>query len=326
MIETIHAYVFEPIRLDVVDDSGDGQNRPLVEQLRGSLEDLAGFNLVDERSEADWLLYILRPCMHDDEHLYESADHTLPRYFADAPHEVWVVSPQEILLHERMRIPLVDPEKGTKVLRENLAKLARIQEIKRLESHAGAIEFELKYFLARPDPGCQTNCVELPGADRRRVTYRKEGPLDAAELAACKPRRGDVLSFGLQNQDREDYYADLINVAPGGDVQPIFPRPQDRAEYARVNAGEFRDLSRKVGMLLDTPGEEYLKLIIARQAINVRVFQRTGYRFLKRDGESSNFLNPLERLLGEALHTRGQMVAMPGSEWDTRQASLEVLP
>lgn len=325
LVETEHAYAFEPIRLYVDGDVRDSQDRSLIQRLEASLRELDGFSVVGDRFTAEWIVYVLRPRRHGAGFVYGSDAHTLPKSFPDAAPEVLVISLQEALLHERMRISLADPRKGIAILQENLSKFARVQEIKRIASVAGAVDVELQYYLLRPEPGCQGDCIELFGPDGRKKSYRKEGPFDASQVATREPRRGDVLGFAIRNKDREGYYAYLINVAPGGDVQPIFPQPYHSAKSARVDGGEFRDLSAKLALMFDATGEEYIKLIVTTQPVDVAVFRSGGYRGLTR---STRGANPLERLPAEALHTRDQAVRMPDADWDTRDAvrSVEYAP
>ncbi len=332
VVEVRHAYRFEPIRLAVEGDFPRGKDRALLARLEASLQGLSGFTMVTDRANADWIAYVLRPRRANGSLVYDRPNDSLPRSFTDQPPEVWVVSASndEALLHELMRIPLDDPEKGMKVLRENLAKYARIQELKRLGSGVGALDVELLFFLLRAELDCDDSCVELMAPDGSSQFYRREGPMPLEDIQAKGPGLGDVLGFAVHNRDkRRHFYAYLINIAPGGDVLPIFPRPEDNREYARVDAGELRDLSSDVGLMFNEAGEtapveEYVKLIVANQPIDVQVFQRDGYQDVIR--RSGTAVDPLERLIGEALYTRGQVAVPADREWATREAVFEIAP
>ncbi len=332
VVETRHAYRFEPIKLSVEGDFPDTEDRELLKRLQDSLQDLSGFKVIDDRADADWVVYVLRPKEENGEFLRVSPSDSLPESFPNEPPEAWVVSASndEALVHERMRIPLDDPDKGMEVLRENLAKYARIQELKRLGSGSEGLDVELLFFLLRAEPDCADGCVELMAPDGSRQFYRKDGPMSLKAIQAKKPGLGDVLGFAIHNRDkRRNFYAYLINIAPGGDVQPIFPRPDDNMEYARVDAGELRDLSGDVGLMFNEAGEtepveEYIKLIATNRPIDVQVFRREGYSEVTT--RSSAAVNPFERLIGEALHTRGQVMVLPDREWATREAVFEIAP
>ena len=103
----------------------------------------------------------------------------------------------------------------------------------------------------------------------------------------------------------------------------IFPNSSENAEYARLAAGESRDLSRETALLLNTPGEEMVKVIASRQPIAINLFEAKGYEDF-RDQRGSG-LNPLERLLAEAMFTRGNVIAVGESDWGTRQVEFPVL-
>lgn len=321
LLETAHAYPFSPIPICLEGDFSDGQDRELLAHVTTALQDLDGFKIVEDRSQADWILYVLRPQERNGELIYANAANTLPESFKEADPEVWVINRTEALLHERMRIPLDDPDKGVEVLRENLGKLARIREIKRLQPREGDLDVALQFYLLRPDPDCDTDCIELYGSDESKQAYRKQGPFDKEAIISRGPRLGDVLGFAIRNGERKYHYAYLINIAPGGEVQPIFPLPHDSMDSARIDAGETRDLTGTVGLMFNEPGEEYVKLIVTSRPIDVRVFQSTGYQ---RGMRSAQLIDPLERLLAVALHTRGQTVVFSDREWDTREAVFEI--
>jgi hypothetical protein len=72
-------------------------------------------------------------------------------------------------------------------------------------------------------------------------------------------------------------------------------------------------------LLLNTPGAELIKLIATREPIDVRLFESADYRLVR-----GGSLNPLERLLSEAMYTRGQAVSVSRDKWGTLQAEFEV--
>ncbi|KHD07917.1 hypothetical protein PN36_04175 [Candidatus Thiomargarita nelsonii] len=52
------------------------------------------------------------------------------------PPELWVLTPEQGLFNKNLQIRFSNPDKGIKVLQENLKKMARIREIKALQSNS----------------------------------------------------------------------------------------------------------------------------------------------------------------------------------------------
>jgi len=324
VVEAEHAYPFEPLKLTVEGDYAKAQDSGLVARIQGALKGLEGFTLVSDRSRADWIAYVLRPRRSDGDSVRPSQQSTtLPPSSPDQAPEVWVINPQEELLHEKMRISLKDPDRGIQVLQDNLKKFARMREIKRLESRGGPPLVTVTVSQLRPMPGCKRDCVQLLDEQDKEISYQKAGDytLDALHKATLQP--GDILTFTVQNGSKNDYYLYLLNISPDGGVSAIFPNASENAEYARLAAGESRDLSQETALLLNAPGEEIVKVIASRQPIAVSLFEAKGYEGFR--GQRGSGLNPLERLLAEAMFTRGTTISMSESNWGTRQVAFPVV-
>jgi hypothetical protein len=123
----------------------------------------------------------------------------------------------------------------------------------------------------------------------------------------------------LHNQSGQDYYCYLINITPDGSIYAIYPDPEERMEYARVKAGEKRELIDEVIIILKNVGEQTLKLIATRSPIDVSLLQKEG--FARRKQEK---LNPLERLLVSAAHGQRGLLRIKNQEWVTGQVMFEV--
>lgn len=237
VVESAHAYLTKPIRLAVEGDFVTQQDRGLAQRLRQALGRLPGFQMSGGRSDADWIVYLLRPERNGRDYVYASTQHTLPRPSLQQPPEAWVINRQEKLLHERMRVPLSEPEAGLARLKDNLQRFARVQEIKQLDARSGRPALTVMVSLLRPDPGCKTKCREL-GTE----TYRQFDRVKLESLATQQLQVEDILTLALKNEDPErDYYVYLLDLSPDGGIHPVFPSPEDRQEHARVKAGEERE-------------------------------------------------------------------------------------
>ncbi len=322
VIEAEHAYPFDPIKVAVEGDYVKDKDRALAQRIEGAVKGLKGFELVGQRSQADWIAYVLRPVRGGGgQYVYESK-HTLPRSSPEQPPEVWVISPQEKLLHEKMRIPLKDPERGLATLAGNLTTFARVQELKRLAAQGTPLPVTVTAFRLQAAPGCDKDCVRLPGQTGGERTYRKQPgqPLEALRSESFK--RGDILGFAVENDGRDPLYVYLLDIGPDADVHAVFPAGYEAREHARLGPGESRDLSQEAGLLLDMRGTEMVKLIASSEPIDVRLFELAGYRAVQ--AQRGGTLNPLEHLLASAMYTRGQVMSVAPKSWGTEQAEFPV--
>jgi hypothetical protein len=229
-----------------------------------------------------------------------------------------VVSREERFLHERMRISFEKPEAAIEGLKRNLAKLARARQIKRLASRSGPAPVMVSVSVFSPSPTCEQDCLYQPGDEHEERPYAKHGTYGLGSLSSGSLQDEDAMFFAVQNQGRQGYYVYLLNITPAADVRAIFPAPTNRAEHAYVARNERRDLRHETGLLLDTVGRETVKVIATREPVDVRLFEQEGFEEIR--GE----LNPLERLLAAAMHTRAGVFRIREQDWGTQQVEFEV--
>ena len=319
LMEVEHAYDLDPIRLIIQGDFIAAQDQSLARKIRDSLKDLQGFQLTENRAAAEWALQILRPRKRDGHDVYP-AKSTIPESDPGQSPEVWVVDPQGKLLDRRMRISLQAPDDGIVLLKENLAKFGRMQEIKRLKSRNPA-PFSITATRMQPDPACQRNCVDLT-VDRTTRKFRKVETIPFGHLANRPPKRNEALTFSVKNEGSRDYYLSLLNISPEGGIWPVFPRRQESLQTALIETGKQREFNPQNNTIVFTaPGEEAVKVIVSVNPIDVRLFEVDGYRTATARGPG---LNPLERLLSEALHTRDARTTLSDDDWGTLDVAFTV--
>jgi len=321
VVEVEHAYPFEPLRLAVEGDYAQGEDRTLVDRLVGMVKGLEGFAIVEGRSQADWVIYVLRPRRSGDRYVY-GAKATLPESEPALAPEAWVITPQEELLNERMRVPLQDADAGIALLEGNLRKLARVQEVKRLAARSGPPPIAVTVSQLRPSDRCERDCVRLPDERGMEQAYAPVASHPLEALAGVPVRRGDVATFSVKNAGDREYYVYLLDIGPDGTISAIFPHPRQMKEHARIEPGKTRDLSEETALLLNALGRETLKVIASAEPIDVRLFEMEGYAAYK--GTRGSGLSPLERLLAEAMGTRGAVVSLREADWGTLQVELQV--
>jgi hypothetical protein len=326
--EVRHAYQFNSTRLYVSGDFAKDLDQPLIQAIQGPVSELAdfsGFQLVPDRAHADLLLYVLHPKKNaDGQYVHdESTRQRLPQSFRTQPPEVWVVTPQDQVLHDNMRISFSDMQEGMRVLQKNLQAFARAREVRGLNAPGTPPRISVQVSVLRPDAICGTECRYAPSDMQRTIPHRKISSYELGD-ACTIVQRGDSITFSIQNKDRQlSWYVYLLNIAPDGTVNPIFPTGDDIQERARLKGGEGVDLDalkeeERAWLQLNDLGVETVKLIVSRNPIDVQLLEnRGGY---ERKGD----LNPLERLLRAAGRGRRDNQALTIDDWGTLQADYEV--
>jgi hypothetical protein len=315
VVEESHAYPFEPIKVYLSAD--EPKDQPLLQAIKAAFQPntLPSYVLTNDPYKTELRLQLLRPKRENGQPIYQEKNDALPQSFPEQPPELWILTPDQHLLHQKLQIPFDEPSKGIKLLQHNLNQLARIREIKALQSSTRGTPVTVQMDILTP---CPTGGDCMPVHDLG--LYNKKGSAPLQEIGKYGLKKNDILTLTLHNQSGQDYYCYLINISPDGSIYAIFPDPEERMEYARVKAGEKRDLIDDVIIILKNVGEQTLKLIATTSPIDVSLLQKEG--FARHNQEK---LNPLERLLVSAAHgQRGRVLRVSNEEWVTGQVMFEV--
>jgi hypothetical protein len=300
VVESRHAYSFEPMRLFVGGDFAPGIDAALVQKLRGGVAALSGFTLVDDRSKADFWVYVVRPKATAGGGR-AAADLRLPDASEPgAPPVAWVVSRQGVLVHERMRVPMDPPDSGIVTVTDDLRKFAWSREIKRLAAQGNSFPVRLTVKVLRG-----------PNADSLKT-------VTAFPVTAITPavHYKDYLGFDLENTDQKrPWYAYIVAVGPDAAIRRIHPQVVDNEDEARLTPKE--KYSAPARYYLDEIGSETLILVVTANPIDPRIMEQPGYR-LRGDKPASQ----LELILS-AAHTRGEVVS-PIEQWGSVSTAIEV--
>lgn len=323
VVEDIHAYPFDPIKLYLGADLKEDQE--LIQKIEKKVANLSGFEITANQKNSDLVLYILRPEILPDpmpkNRNSQNDLATLPMSHKNQPSEVWILTPTERLFQENLKISLSDQDKGIKILLENLKKIARIRETKKLASSPNiAKAIEVKTILMTPVDSCNnafdSDCITLPDCSH----YKKSAPLSSARMEGEILKAGYILTFILKNNSGRDYYCYLLNISPDGKIEAIFPHACESVENALLKARCEFDLSDRVGVMLESHGEETIKIIATRDPIDISLLEQSEYRI-----RGKRQLNPLERLLSSAVHgTKRGDIPLRNELWTTLQFSFEV--
>jgi len=281
VVEESHAYHFTPFKVYLEADF----DKPLLKKIAAAFDTqaLSAYQVTDDPHQANLHLYLLRPKNGQQ-------NEALPQSFPNQPLELWVVTPDQRLFKKGLKIPFDNPKEGIKSLQDKLKKIARVRELKGLQSPFGStLPMELKVKALIQVPYCQKgqDCLEKYNGKGEKVWYRKTGSYRFSEIGGKSFNKGEILSFTLHNTSKQSYYAYLINISPDDGINILFPPSWEIQEFARFKPGEKLDVINTLN--LTDIGEETLKLITSPQAINIRLLQQPP---VTRAG-----LNPLEHLL-----------------------------
>ncbi|MCP4396512.1 MAG: DUF4384 domain-containing protein [bacterium] len=207
------------------------------------------------------------------------------------------------------------------VLQQNLNTLARIRELKALDVNRGSIfQIIVEAYLLTPVASCQEGW-ECRFLSEDLGFYRVTGPHSLQEIEKRRFAKGEILTFTLHNTSDRDYYYYLIDIAPDGTIEVIFPHPEAEPDYALVKSGKSRKLINDVGLMMEQSGEESIKFIASRQPFGVSLLEMQDFEM--RGGMRGEY-NSLEQLLVNAVYGQRGRVSLRNDEWATKQLSFEV--
>jgi hypothetical protein len=329
VIEERHVYEFEDIQVYL---EASGEDQALLQTIRSVFQSRSEgqqlfppYKLTNEPSKTDLRLHLLRPKRENGQLIYASPDDALPKSFPNQAPELWILAPEQRVLSKNLQIPFDNPEAGIGLLRNHLKKLARVRELKALQSpYNGALPVTVQaHVLTSPVNSCQgKDCVRSPlGWHQKRSFPLRQ--IDGQILNASS-----FLTFTLDNQSKEeDYYTYLINITPSKAIYVIFPDPEDVPESARIKYEEKRELIKEIVLPMSELGENILlviTLIANSETTPIDTLLLEQPPLVERDWEN---LSPLARLLVNVVHVlRGENDVSVSNdvEWAAAQVSFEV--
>lgn len=306
-----------PIKVLVAADLAEDQL--LVFKIREMVTQLPAFELIENQSESDIVLRVLRPERNEQgDYAYVRADHTLPGSDVGNQPECWVLTPDERLYQEKLRFPMHPADKALNLLYASLKKLARIRNMINLEGAPGQeIPIDLEITAWREDElGDPATQIEV--GDRYWQPVQK---LTAGKSEQHALKVGQLLTFNVSNRSGRGYYVYLVDITADGQIIPFYPTFDRSKEAGYLPAGASHAIE-EVTLLIDAPGHEYIRLIASLKPIDIYLLEQKGYQ----TRAAQTRLNPLEALLcARAGLTRGKVGGpIAAAEWTTVLAGFEV--
>jgi len=296
------------------------KDQPLVDKITSRVAALPAYEITKEQKESDLVVQVLRPKKDGEgKHIYERKGDSLPQSFADEVPSCWVLTPDERLKQDKLKISMDDPDNGIKLVCENLTKIARVENLVTLSSAPGRKSFIQLHITiwSEAKPGGSPERIEVEGR-----MWQKERTVTAKELEKHDLKVDQLLTFSIHNKSDRGYFIYLIDVTSDGKIIPFYPRPEHGNEYAYVKPGGTQNIE-EVTLFIDQPGREYIRLIASLKPIDIYLLEQKGF---STRSATKGKLNPLEALLcTKAGLTRGS----PGgpistAEWTTVQCVFNV--
>ena len=278
IIEELHAYHFLPIKLSLEADFPNSIDKQLLKKIKQQIGKIFAYTLVDNPSEANLRLYLLRPKLKNGKLIRANVDDALPQSFANQLPELWILTQEQRLLYKNLKIKFDKPKAGITKLREHLKKLASVRELKELKSPRDKkLPVSVHVSVLTEVNSCPngTKCVRL----RNNLLYSVNGPHNLKTIQGQTFNKGEIIDFTLENNSKyKPYYFYIINIAADNAIDVIFPNPAYPISYARIKSGHKRKLTEEVVLFMGDVGIETLKVIITTKPIDARLFEQSGLR------------------------------------------------
>lgn len=320
-VEETHVYPYEPLKVFVRSDLP--VDEPLAQKVRTAVSGIPGYQLASSQKTSDLMLMVLRPLRQGGEFVKARKEDTLPKADPAAKPEVWVLTPEELPTPEKMAMRPATDQRAVELVVDNLKKMSRIRELKRIGEPAGSgaplVQLIVNRYAADSKcPGGLPACLEVPDKGK----YRLVESLPSLQMQGKSFRRGDILTFRIKNDAPDDLYCYLIDIAANGKISAIFPGPQDSDSTVLVPSHSEQDFTAISGLEIEEPGEDTVKLIATQMHLDVGLFEQGSYKIRDRTKGSAS---PLESFLRSSMTnaTRGGAFRMKQSQWGATSFTFE---
>ncbi len=300
LFELERSFVTQPLTVFILDTLDERSDDTADDAARGFVDSLGkGFAQVRTQPEADIVLSLRSPSP-------ENGD-LRPQPNPEAPDdeivEMWVLAPNEQLLHEHLKAKL-DDTADLQRLRRNLLRYRRVRDLHNVTTPRNESGIALGIISIRDCDQTDEGCLTL---GERRIK-RVPGSTPLSETRADQWQLGDLISFTIENQHWVDRYVYLYEVTSSGDIISLFPNRGAPSE-ARIPANESLDLfasAPRYGMEFSDAGNGSILVLTSKTEVDHHLLLQTGFESVPAIKRKS--LSPLEQLLLDTATgaTRGE--------------------
>jgi hypothetical protein len=318
VVEISHHHEFLPTRLLIkVEHDTD---RSSLETLHQAIDSLAPYQITEDEQSCEMIVYLFRPeaalASHGQLRKNTEDQFEPPPSDENAQAEIWVLNKNGFLYQDDLKH--ANTTEGIAALRQNLLKLAKIKDIMQIVSPQQSFPLEITVIPMQPEfnherPDSQSIPNEWPTDACTAQTYRM---LDSMRLEDFTHKDWNLCTmarFAVKNPTAQTYYFYVLYIGRNGEIAPVFPSLNDSSQIAEV-APASRSVLGSALVRLDTRTLDLFKLIISKKPINHHLFCQPGFKVALRRGKDYLQLNPLEKLLLDALTgTRTEISTETGS-------------
>ncbi|MDM8555825.1 caspase family protein [Desulfococcaceae bacterium HSG7] len=302
------------IRADLAEDRG------LKVALAAKVGQLPGFTIENDQTGSAFVLQILRPRRDaQNNYVFKNKHDSLPGSFPALPPECWILTPDEKLYPQELKIKLDNKDKGIRQIAENLNRIVRMQRILTLNTppkQKKPIAMQITVWREAAD-NFKGETIEIESKCKK---YRKVKTVAGDDNKTHPAQKGDLLTFNISNRSDQVYYLYLVNITSGGAVMPFFPKKLESIEQGRIGAETVCEYTKFRHLTLTEP-VEYIRLIATHKPIDIYILEQEGFKRRAAMGA----LNPLERLLSaRAGFIRSRSQTVSAASWTTLLNSFSV--
>ncbi len=329
LIEVRHHHTFPATRLflKIAHEKDCGEK---VKKIKAIIESLEAYEISTDEEGCDLILYLFRPenSLFSESTPQSDAEPNIkpPRSNKNGDPQIWVLDKNGVLYQRSLRHAF--SEKGLAAFAENLSILARVKDIVRVESSEKNSPLQIS--VTPMVPASQTEKITLdrvPNPSPCKIcpmaSYKK---LDPLPLSAFLERRWDlctIIRFNAQNPTLDTYYFYVVYIGNQGEIVPVFPSIEDRSEIAEVIPGAASARG-AASIRLDSKTVDRYKLIVCKKPINHLLFFQPGVKAGIRGPGKFEEINPLERLLLNALSGKRNYVSCQTGSWYAETITIDM--
>lgn len=328
LVESQHAYSFEPVRVAIKGDYLKTGDKALSEKIAKALKPRSAYKAMNPQfeivtgpdvSKVKYFIYLLRPDKQSGKYIY-GEDLLLPNSKPSNAPEAWVLSPDGKLADDTLRVELGDAEKGIKELTRKMENVADMNDLIMLQNEPPK-EFRVLAHRLIPDDTCQKDddkCFIMQDGKYRVA--------DTSELSALDRKTvqiGTNFGFSVENNTKMEYYLYLISISIRDGAFVLFPNPSysGNSEFAIIPPNRMiRKLDGTVEFA--NTGREIIKAVVSKERLDPQAFEFAG---TEKRGSSKGPTSPLERLLNRTARRSTGHWPPPPPEWGTVQAEMVVI-
>jgi hypothetical protein len=321
LVEISHHHKFLPTRLLLA--AAHARDRMgLLKKVRKVINALEPYKITEDKQACDLILYLFRPEKSTDPTIHRQPPHSSE----NAEPEIWILDKNGSLYQDNLRHSCT--KEGLAALRRNLLKLARIKDIMQVTSPSKSSPLEITVTPMIPVSQKAKTCRKCvpnpwPTATCASKEYRPMQPLPLSEFLKKSWDLCTLIHFDAKNPTFSTYYFYVVYIGKDAEIIPLFPSMEDSSQIAEVSPGS-KTVRGEASLRLDTKTVDHYKLVVSRKPINHYLFFQAGVESAVKRIGGFDQLNPLERILLDAVAGTRNRVSYETGSWYAETIAIDM--